>query len=96
MRALSHAFAAQSTIACLDFARLSHLTAAIRNLASNGKHRSAAPTDVRRYTSLVSWISISTPPLANFGTSAAVAFPSELLKAAWMSARLSKLSVAMR
>src|SRR3954468_15283436 len=48
------------------------------------------------HTSLVSKISRSAPPLANFGTSAPVALPSGLPNAAWMSAALSKVRMATR
>src|SRR5260370_33440454 len=49
-----------------------------------------------RQTSLASKNMISAPPLANLGTSAAVALPSALPKAFWTAAMLSKVSVAIR
>ena len=39
---------------------------------------------------------MSAPPVANFGTSAAVALPSGLANAAWIAATLSNVSVAIR
>jgi len=48
------------------------------------------------HTSCVSKNIMSTPPLANFGKSAAVALPSGLPKAAWTAAILSKVRIAIR